>query len=223
MPTATDIVLVLASLVEEILGTLATITNELTTVAVGWHLAIGAALVALWCGWRPSARLGLLLIVAPIVSVAIVSFGYGNAFNGISFGVLALVLATIAGASSAVPAASGAPWSTALGVLMIGFGATYPHFVEDAWYRALYAAPVGLVPCPTLAVVAGFTLVAGGFVGRAASAVIAAWTLFYALFGVARLGVILDTGLIVAAGGLIALALHDVRIHSRRGAHSISR
>lgn len=223
MPTATDILAVLASLAEQILRTLASIATDLSTLAVAWHLAIAAVLLALWAGWRPSLRIGLALITAPLVSVAIVAFYYGNSFDAVSFGLLALFVLAMAAKAPALPATSLAPWSTTLGTILIAFGAVYPQFVEGAWYRALYAAPVGLVPSPTLAVVAGFTLLAGGFTGLAVTGVLAAWTAFYALFGVARLGVILDTGLILGALGLCALALRDVRIHSRRGAHRFSR
>lgn len=223
MHAATDIPAVLASPADPILLTHASIASELTVVAVAWHLAIAVVLAGLWAGWRPSLRVGLALIAAPLGSVAIAAFSYGNAFDAVSFGMLALLLLGMANSAPAVPASSGASWTTTLGTILIAFGLVYPQFVEGAWYRALYAAPVGLVPSPTLAVVAGFTLLAGGLTGAAVTGVLAAWTAFYALLGVARFGVILDVGLILAVLGLSARALHEVRIHARRGAPGFCR
>lgn len=197
------------------------IVDALAPLAVAWHVAIAIALIALAFGWRPSARFAGLLAVTPFVSVSASSLALGNAFNGLVFAALAVTLAAIATGYRARRTSPRARWSTALGLALIAFGFTYPHFVDGAWYRALYAAPAGLIPCPTLALVSGFTLLAGGFSGRAFSAVLAVATAFYALFGIARLGVIIDVGLVFAACGLLALALRDVRIHSSRGAHGL--
>lgn len=42
---------------------------------------------------------------------------------------------------------------------LVVFGWTYPHFVSThSWIEYAYAAPLGLIPCPTLSVVIGFTL-----------------------------------------------------------------
>ncbi|MBA3540874.1 MAG: hypothetical protein H0T79_14775 [Deltaproteobacteria bacterium] len=43
--------------------------NELADLAIGWHLAIGAVVIALLVGWRPSTRLGLAALAAPPASV----------------------------------------------------------------------------------------------------------------------------------------------------------
>jgi hypothetical protein len=93
-------------------------------------------------------------------------------------------------------------WSRWAALALIAYGFVYPHFVDGVWYRSLYASPVGLVPCPTLAIVAGFALLVQTRHSRALCAVLAGWTAFYALFGVFRLGVWLDIGLLVAMGTL---------------------
>lgn len=210
MPSGTDI-----------LRSLQSIVDALTPLAIAWHVAIVVVLIALALGWRPRARIAVWLAITPLVSVSASAFSGGNLFNGLVFATLAFALAAIGAACGAQRTAPPARWSTALGLALIAFGFMYPHFVDGAWYRALYAAPVGIVPCPTLAVVAGFTLLARGFSGRAIAAVLAVGTAFYALFGIARLGVIIDVGLVVAACGLLALIVRDVRIHSSRGAHGI--
>jgi hypothetical protein len=49
--------------------------------------------------------------------------------------------------------------------MLMVFGWTYPHFLErNPWTAYLYAAPMGLLPCPTLATVIGATVMLS-FVG----------------------------------------------------------
>ena len=82
----------------------------------------------------------------------------------------------------------------------------YPHFLEQ-FSPAVYlvAAPTGLIPCPTLWLVIGFTLLAGGLGSRAWSLVLAVAGAFYACSECARFGVTLDIAL--AAGALCLVAL----------------
>ena len=46
----------------EILSTATLIANEWRWLAVAWHLLMGAAVVALVAGWRPSNRLAGVLV-----------------------------------------------------------------------------------------------------------------------------------------------------------------
>jgi hypothetical protein len=86
-----------------------------------------------------------------------------------------------------------------VGVGLVIFGLIYPHFVRThSWIEYLYASPFGLVPCPTLSVIIGATLMA-----RARSHVwdvtLSVVGLLYGMIGVFRLGVGIDYGLIVGA------------------------
>lgn len=63
---------------------------------------------------------------------------------------------------------------------------------------------MGLIPCPTLAMVIGLAMIGGGLGSRAWSYTLAGFGLFYGVFGVARLGVVLDLPLIA---GAVALAV----------------
>ena len=83
----------------------------------------------------------------------------------------------------------------------------YPHFLEGHATAYLYASPVGLVPCPTLAVAIGFALLGNGLGSRVWSLTLAAVGLLYGLFGVLRLGVFLDIGLVSGAVALEASVL----------------
>ena len=85
-------------------------------------------------------------------------------------------------------------------LLLIAFSWFYPHFLDDRSaliYR--YAAPLGLVPCPTLSALIGFALLARGFESRAWSTVLASLGLAYAIFGSLRLGGAIDAVLAVGA------------------------
>lgn len=194
----------------EILNGLTAIANDHVVIAILWHVAILAALVALALGWRPRLRLAASLLAAPLASVAALAFVHGNPFNGVLLGAgaLALVAFALAARTGDEPLAAGAPWTVAAAAALIAFAWTYPHFLaRGGWLGFLYAAPVGLVPCPTLALVAGLALLADGLDRRIAAG-LAALAAFYGLFGVLRLGVQLDLGLLA---GAVALAVVAVR------------
>lgn len=198
MPTAEAITRVLAAM-----GT------ELAWLAIAWHVAIALASIALLRGWRPSPRISCVLLSAPIMSVAVASFVYGNVFNAISFGLLAFVLAVLGEGLTHRHLERGPAWSMWTGIALIAFGLLYPHFVEGPWPRVLAAAPVGVVPCPTIAFVAGAVILAGGFGSRVIPSVLAVWVAFYAWFGISQLGVTLDLGLLVALLGLVAVFVRN--------------
>lgn len=193
----------------EILAQLTRAANELGSLAIAWHLVALLVGVAMIRRWRPPARYAPLPLVAPVVSVFMVSLGYGNWFNAASFFVLAVALTFSSVDLAEPPRGRGPAWRSVLGIALVVYGLVYPHFLEGAWYRSLYAAPVGVLPCPTLALIAGYTLVTGAHGTRAVPAVLAGWTAFYAAFGIAKLGVVLDLGLIAATFGLVVLAVQN--------------
>jgi len=127
---------------------------------------------------------------------------------------LAAVLAGIASRFRPDEAQAGTTVDRIAGGVMIAFAWLYPHFLDarpPATY--LYAAPMGLIPCPTLALVIGFTLVSGGLASRAWSFTLAAAGLFYGLFGFFRLRVALDFFLIA---GALALLVSPFRLRRTR-------
>ena len=186
----------------DLLELLSRMSHGLAPLALAWHVLILGVAIALAAGWRPSNHTGVLMLAAPVLSVAFAALAYGNAFNGVTFGALALVLVLLGGRRNYRAVSSHTRWTRALGAALVAFGFAYPHFA--AGWAVLYA-PVGVVPCPTLAVIAGFTLLAEGFESPALPGVLTAFTAFYGLFGVARLGVAIDVGLFAATGGLAAL------------------
>lgn len=189
---------------EAILECLTSIAHGATSVAVAWHVVLAAVLVALGVGWQPSRRFAASASALPLASVAVLAALYSNPFNAAVMGVGALTLITVglAQPSQAVRRTSGP--LAALALLLIAFGWFYPHFLDDRPALVyLYAAPLGLVPCPTLSALIGLALLARGFESRAWSTVLAGLGLTYAVFGALRLGVTIDALLAVGAVSLL--------------------
>jgi hypothetical protein len=192
----------------EILNGLTSIANDWRRLAISWHVGLGALLLMLLGGWRPSARVLSRLLVAPLVSVSVVAWLSGNPFNGTMFAVLAGTLAFAARYFSNAPGQiAGSMWAAA-GVAFVAFGWTYPHFLKAAsWTSYLYAAPFGLLPCPTLSVVIGMTFLVRDLRSRLWTGSLALAGLLYGAFGVLRLGVTLDW---VLLGASVLLAARDL-------------
>ena len=196
-----------------ILTNLRLIANDRIATAVAWHFAVAICGLALALGWRPSRRLAGLLLSAPVASVGVIAALHGNPFNAAMFGVITAVLVGITSRHGPDEVQGGATVDKIVGAVMIAFAWLYPHFLEARPATYLYAAPMGLIPCPTLALVIGFGLLSGGLASRAWSFTLAAAGLFYGLFGVLRLGVRLDLFLVA---GAVALLLSTFRMRRAR-------
>lgn len=201
---------------KEIIRGLALTANEASGISIAWHVAVGIAVIALVAGFRPQQRFAAVLLSAPLTSVSVLAFAYDNPFNGAVFALLASVLAALALRAPTRRVTLGRRWCVQLGSLLIIFGWIYPHFLEGVSGSAyLYAAPLGAIPCPTLSLVIGAALVAGGFSLRLWRLVLAAAGCFYALVGALHLGVLIDLILLVGAAGLLVQYAQD-RIDSAR-------
>ena len=185
---------------DRILSALASIANEWKTLAMAWHVFLATLLLAVAAGWRPSARVLGGVLGLMVVSVSAVAWLSGNPFNGTALGVLAGGLTWMATRFTSAPLRfAKRPW-TLVGAGLIAFGSTYPHFLAtDIWTTFLYAAPFGLLPCPTLAVVIGITLLVEELHSAPWSTAVALAGVIYGGFGVFRLGVELDWVLLLAS------------------------
>ena len=190
----------------EILESLATIAGSWQTLAVLWHIYFGLFAAAALLGWRPPSRLASALLIPPVASVGVLAWMHGNPFNGTLFGVLSVALIALHRSMSVRPIMLASPFLIVLGAFLFGFGWTYPHFLEEEPGLAyLYAAPLGLIPCPTLSVVVGIATLFRGLGSRAWSLVLSLVALFYGLFGSLYLGVTIDW--ILAGGGVTLFVL----------------
>jgi hypothetical protein len=193
----------------EILSEAARAARESIAFAAVWHLILLAAAIALWRGVRPSRRAAGLAIAVLLLSPAGIAFRFGNPFNSIVLAFAAGVLVALALRLGLAPVERGAPWTQAAGLVLVVSAWFYPHFLEDP---ALYtvAAPLGVLPCPTLCAAAGLTLFANGFSSRAWTLSLAAFAAFYGAVGAFRLGVWIDLLLLGGAVALVVLAFRGV-------------
>lgn len=206
---------------EQILESLTRAANEGLAFAIAWHLVAFVAIVAVVGGWRPSSRLAGVLLAVPFVSASVASWSFHNPFNGWVFAGLAMALALVAALrKDRGPVQLGPRWSQLVGGAMITIGLTYPHFlVNQPPLEYLLAAPLGLIPCPTLAAVSGLALLWRGLGNRPWSEILALAAGCYAIFGSVRLGVWIDVALLAGAMALIVVT-RECRQADEAGLHS---
>jgi len=185
---------------EEILNGLSLAANKFTTLSIAWHVILLAFLILLFSGRKFNQKIVAAGMAILLLSVGIIAVLVSNPFNAIMFALAALVFGIIY--LKFKPVQTGMKWDlvSVAGLVMVLFGFVYPHFLDGApFYKYLYASPLGLIPCPTLSAFIGFTLMLHGFSSKKWMLVAALFGLFYGIFGVLRLKVYLDIGLIVGS------------------------
>jgi hypothetical protein len=191
---------------------LSAIANDWRWLAIAWHFVLVALCFALFAGWRPQARLFGRLLVTPLLSVSLAAWLSGNPFNGTMFAILAAVLVWSVARIPDTPVTCvvRSAW-VAAGAGVILFGWMYPHFVRtESWLTYAYASPFGILPCPTLAVAIGVTLMLRHVSSPSWQAALMVAGLSYGAIGVFRLGVALDWGLLLASAMLAATLARDL-------------
>lgn len=184
----------------EILGGLSAIANDWRFLAVVWHGYFALLLLLLAFGLRPRRTISGVLLTLPLFSVSALAWIYANPFNSAIFMLLGILLiCVVAGLPRGSVGVSSKGFAVP-GALLNAFGWIYPHFLYgvDA-FSYLYFAPLGLVPCPTLSVAIGFTLLLRGLGSRAWCLLLSAAGAFYGVFGAVRLGVMIDWVLVMGA------------------------
>jgi hypothetical protein len=193
---------------EQILQGLTEAAIRFEFLAFFWHLVFLFLLVLIFSGKRPADRMIALILALPLTSVAMVALLTSNPFNAIVFGLAAVLMFIIAFKIQAAKSAFKWDFISIFGILMIIYGWVYPHFLENPMLiRYLYASPLGLVPCPTLSLIIGFTLLFHGFNSKRWMLTLGIFGLFYAVVGIFRLKVLLDIGLLVGVMTLLFYAL----------------
>lgn len=196
----------------EILAQLQLLATESLAVAIAWHVATAAVIAALVVGWRPGPGTIAALLAAPLLSASLLAGVHGNAFNA------ATLALTAAGVLLLAPRkedrASGPPlrWGLPVAIGLAALAWAYPHFLDDQSAAVyLIAAPLGVIPCPSLALAVAGWLSAYPRVSRGQGAVLAIAAAFYGAFGALRLGIWIDLALVA---GAVAIAL-EIRTHTR--------
>jgi hypothetical protein len=196
--------------VDGILAGLSETANTWRSLAVTWHLLLSALLVAFVAGCRLSTRLIALVAIASVLTVSALSWVSDNPFNGIVFAALATALIAAATRRPAAAIEFDSPRRAVPGAALVVFGWTYPHFLTaEAWTEYAYAAPFGLIPCPTLAVVIGLTLLVRNIGTSAWKVPLIMAGFLYGIVGVFALEVVLDVALLAGALVLAVVAAYD--------------
>lgn len=200
-----------------ILAGLSDIANHWRSLAVFWHAYMAVLLLSIVVRACRSVRLLGWLLVLPIVSVSAAAWASHNPFNGAMFAGLSVALATMACNLPDETIHIATRRSVLAGSGFVAFGWVYPHFVDTAhWSEYLIAAPLGLLPCPTLSAIIGVTLIVSGL-SAAWSRTLATAGLLYGAIGVIRLAVSIDLVLLAGAAMLIAtVARHAALAPNRR-------
>lgn len=191
--------------VNEILKGLTLLANEYIAIAILWHvLFFWFLLIYFFVKQKISSQLIGYFLFLPLFSVSICAWQTRNPFNGIIFlagGILLFFLA--AKKKKDTVGANSGSWSKIIGSLIFLSGFFYPHFLDKSFWSYLYAAPIGLIPCPTLLMISGIALLLGSKQPKSWFWVLIIFDAFYGLFGVFKLKVYLDLILIAATIALI--------------------
>lgn len=193
---------------QEILESLAATANSWKAVAVFWHVVGLVLLASILAGpFQPRQRLAPLLTV-PLLSVSVFAWAGDNFFNGAMFLIAGIALLLVGISLKPAKCHRADPAMHVVGAALILFALVYPHFVNvsSTWQYLLYA-PVGLLPCPTLSLVIGASIMLNGFESRAWSFTLAGFGLFYGMLGALWLGVHLDWVLVAGSLALFVKAL----------------
>ncbi len=193
---------------EELLWQIGRAANLGVPVAVMWHALVAGAVLALFAGWRPSRRLAAAILVLLITSAAAVAWAFGIDFNALVLALFALLIGVLGlRAPADAPIARAHGWRFGAGVALAALGFVYPLFLTGPAISYLAAAPLGVLPCPTLLFCIGAALAAEGALDKPAALVLAIAGIFYGATGAGRLGVALDWALLAGAAALAASAL----------------
>jgi hypothetical protein len=184
---------------EFILANLHASANQWWPVAALWHGYVVAVAVYLYFRRPVELRTVRTLFAVPLVSVSVVAWMTGDFFNAVSVALVFALLVAIGLADFAGRARRGPLVIWGIGLSLIALGWVYPHFLEAGPGTYLYAAPLGVLPCPTLAMLVGVSLVLSGSSTSVYPRVLAAIAAIYGLFGALYLGVIIDAWLVVGA------------------------
>ena len=202
---------------DAILDSAAAIAQAWWSLAIVWHLFFGG-LVVVATRWTISRRTLGWLLVPPLASVSVLAFVAGNPVNGGFFATLSLALAVAATRLPRERTRLAPPFALITGLVLFAFGWLYPHFLDAThWAEYAVAAPLGLLPCPTLSALIGVVLMFGVYRSRSWAGTIAGAGVIYGILGVFWLGVTID--LLLLAGAVVLWAF-STGVESRRSVHA---
>ena len=196
---------------DEILDGLRLISNDYTMISIYWHIVIYSFIVLILSRlWKPSEKIAGLFLSLPFFTVAILAWFNSNPFNGLLFTILTILFLLFGLRLSQDRLKYSFPFYRIAGILLLLFGLWYPHFIEtDSVWTYFYAAPTGLIPCPTLSTAIGIALIFNGFNSNPLKIVLLCFGFFYSLFGILKLGVYLDAVLLFGSVVMLIQFFHN--------------
>ena len=198
---------------DDILTAATAIANEWRVLAAAWHILVAALCAIVWRRRVDGRAIAAVLALMPF-SVAAMAAWSGNPFNATMFAAAGLAMMTLAATSVSAHLRLAGARDVAAGAIMCTFGWAYPHFLDGPAWQYLYAAPLGLLPCPTLALLMGVSLLADSFGSKAWAILLGSMGMLYGLMGVFALRVTIDWWLIAGAAVLLARAATPLRVES---------
>ena len=190
---------------DAILADAAAIANQWRLLTAAWHVAAAVGMVALWRRRADGRVVAAVLALMPF-SVAAMAAWTGNPFNLTMFVALGLLMLALAGTAVPPHVCFGSRPDVAAGAALCAFGWAYPHFLDGSAWQYLYAAPLGLIPCPTLAFLIGASLLTNSFGSKPWAILLGSLGLLYGVIGVFVLRVTIDWFLIAGGAALLARA-----------------
>lgn len=179
-----------------------------------WHCYFAVLAVMILIGVRLTRRMLAILLALPLVSVSALAWTTSNPFNGTVFALAGAVLGVVGIRLERGDARPGSFKWLAPGALLFLFGWSYPHFLAtESLFNYVYAAPLGLIPCPTLSIVLAVTLMARGLDSLLWSSIAGALSILYGVFGAMILRVSIDW--ILLCGGIAVLVMAWSTLTSR--------
>jgi hypothetical protein len=186
----------------EILQGLETIANQMSPLAIIWHIALVGMLIGFIAGWRPTVRFVRIALTLLLLSVSAMAWLFGNPFNGAVFLFFAIFMISFGLKPDHDKISFNFGWAGIVGIIMTVFGLIYPHFLHtDSLFPYLYRSPVGLVPCPTLSFIIGLALILDNLRSRGWYIMLIGAGMIYGIVGAFRLAVTAD--LVLLAGAIL--------------------
>jgi hypothetical protein len=190
---------------DEILKALSLTANKYMLVAIFWHVVlIGFFFASFYLKQRISNHVVGYVLTLLLFSVSVWAWQSQNIFNGLVFLVTGIVfiVSTVKTKKEWITS-NRVRWLRITGTIFFLSGIFYPHFLGHDWIGYLYAAPTGLIPCPTLLTVTGFIIAFNTKQSISLLVSLLVLDIFYGLFGVIKLHVYLDQLLAAASLALL--------------------
>jgi len=182
---------------ERILAGLQMTVNTYSGLRVVHHILLIVVFIFFISFKERVSRLVSLYTVLAFLTIFLTSLApIGNIFYLVVFG----ILTTLAILEFLNPktdySMKGTPTINVVIALLSGFlGFWYPHFMEG-YFKALYASPYGIIPCPTLLVILSFFLVFYPYSHKFFHWILTIVGLFFGFFGFFVLKVRIDLALL---------------------------